>query len=289
LTLESKTKTKIFHCTTSSTTYWQSRQLFTRLSLAQLLAFEFTCLLRESLSQNAHRLIRTKHCFNALLNEDTKTWLEPTAGQRDAKLLGLKNDSARALWRCQQSTWIPRAAHDQAAYLVELINRHLLQGHQRWFRPTSHIIRRREDQLQYQDASSSYGLGGHIPALQIYWTLAWNRLWHRRQKLDQHDLEPRKRRRRPHQLARIPRPSFRPLPCRHLGKTKSHPLARPPLSNRRQHHGQQTCRQWHSQNHQQGRSPHLPHVMHPTTKNLHRNPHRTHLNRQQQICQQPQP
>jgi hypothetical protein len=34
-------------------------------------------------------------------------------------------------------------------------------------------VRRKEDQLQYQDASSSYGLGGHIPALQIYWTLAW--------------------------------------------------------------------------------------------------------------------
>jgi hypothetical protein len=76
------------------------------------------------------------------------------------------------LWRCQQSTWIPKAAHDQAAYLVKLIDRHL-QGHPRWFRPISHIVLRKEDQLQYQDASSSYGLGGHIPALQIYWTLAW--------------------------------------------------------------------------------------------------------------------
>jgi hypothetical protein len=89
--------------------------------------------MRIILSQNAHRLIRTKH-FDALLNEDTKTWLKCTAGQRDAKLLGLKNDYARALWRCKQSTWIPKAAHNQAACLVEFKKIHL-QGKQRWFRP----------------------------------------------------------------------------------------------------------------------------------------------------------
>jgi hypothetical protein len=34
-------------------------------------------------------------------------------------------------------------------------------------------VRRKEDQLQYQDASSKYGLGGHVPTHQVYWQLAW--------------------------------------------------------------------------------------------------------------------
>jgi hypothetical protein len=68
---------------------------------------------------------------------------------------------------------MPQAAHDQAAYLVDLIDHHL-KGRYRWFRPISHIVRRKEDQLQYQDASSAYGIGGHVlPSHQVYWTLAW--------------------------------------------------------------------------------------------------------------------
>jgi hypothetical protein len=113
----------------------------------KLLAFEFTRLLRTSLSRNSHRLIGTKH-FDALLNEPSASWLEPTAGQRNAKLLGLKSEYARALWCCKQSTWIPKAAHeDQAAYLVELIDKHL-RGKCRWYKPISHIVQRKEDQLQ---------------------------------------------------------------------------------------------------------------------------------------------
>jgi hypothetical protein len=106
--------------------------------LKLVLAFEFTRLLRTSLSHNAHRLIHTQH-FDALLNKPFASWLEPTARQRDAKLLGLKSEYARALWRCKQSTWIPKAAHDQAAYLVKLIDKDL-QGKCRWYKPISHIV-----------------------------------------------------------------------------------------------------------------------------------------------------
>jgi hypothetical protein len=127
---------------------------------------EFIRLLCTSLSRNAHQLIRTKH-FDALLNEPSASWLEPTAGQRDAKILGLKSEYTRALWRCKQSTWIPKVAHDQAAYLVELIDNHL-KGKCRWYKPISQIMRRKEDQLEYQDASSKYGLGGHVPTHQVY-------------------------------------------------------------------------------------------------------------------------
>jgi hypothetical protein len=137
----------------------------------KLLSFEFTRLSRTALSHNSHRLIHTKH-FDALISEPSTSWLEPTAGDKDAKLAGLKSEYAKALWRCQEKTWMPQAAHDQATYLVNLINHHL-KGCYRWFRPISHIVRHKEDQLQYQDASSAYGIGGHVPSYQVYWTLAW--------------------------------------------------------------------------------------------------------------------
>jgi hypothetical protein len=92
--------------------------------------------------------------FDALISEPSTSWLEPTAGDKDAKLAGLKSEYAKALWRCQEKTWMPQAELDQAAYLVNLINHHL-KGRYHWFRPISHIVRRKEDQLQYQDASSA--------------------------------------------------------------------------------------------------------------------------------------
>jgi hypothetical protein len=87
---------------------------------------------------NTHQAFRRAHQRSFHLPAQT------TAGDKDAKLIGLKSEYAKALWKCQEKTWLPQAAHDQATYLVDLIDHHL-KGRYRWFRPISHLVRRKED------------------------------------------------------------------------------------------------------------------------------------------------
>jgi hypothetical protein len=193
-------------------------------------------------------LIHTKH-FDALKNEHSTSWLEPTTGKKYAKLLGLKSEHAKALWRYQEKTWMPKAAHDQVAYLIDLIN-HSLQGRYRWFRPISHIVRRKEDQLQYQDVSSKHDIGGHTPSHQVYWTLAWTNFGPAIAKWIKTTLNQGGNKDAHIKLARTPHKFLWTGPRGHLRKGKSYLLASATLPNRRQRYSQQNRRKRHRHNQQ---------------------------------------
>jgi hypothetical protein len=126
----------------------------------KLLTFELTRLLRTSLSQNSHQLIHTKHFDGLLQEKSTSCWLVPTAGQRDTKILGLKSEA-----REHSGT----ASKPPAGSKSSTRHRRL----HRWCKPRiSHIVRRKEDQLQYQEVSTTTWAtaGSHIAS---YWQLAW--------------------------------------------------------------------------------------------------------------------
>jgi hypothetical protein len=130
--------------------------------------------LRDALRNNWSHLIHTQH-FKALLMEQDQAWLEPDAGTRVWKLLGIRTNLARALWHCKETTWTPKAVHDECEWLCVIIAQHKTD-HQTWTRPISHIVRRAPDFVGYQDACTLWGMGGHSPDLQYYWRMSWHDL-----------------------------------------------------------------------------------------------------------------
>jgi hypothetical protein len=171
--------------------HWnKNRKTFTARAAAQLIGNLLSCLqgchwlkmatlhlqtaLRMSLRNNAKRLARSTH-FNAILNEKDSAWLEPDAGKREAKLLGIRSHLARLLWRCDEKTFTPKAVHLECAWLIGIIGKHR-EDHTTWTRPISHIVRRKPDWIAFQDASTKWGIGGHSPSLGFYWFLSWKNL-----------------------------------------------------------------------------------------------------------------
>jgi hypothetical protein len=127
--------------------------------------------LRTALRNNATRLAHSRH-FNAILSEKDEAWLEPDAGKREAKLLGIRSQLARILWRCAVQTFIPKEVHLECTWLITVIKQHRADK-TTWTRPFSHIVRRPPDWIAYQDASSNWGIGGHSPSLKFFWALSW--------------------------------------------------------------------------------------------------------------------
>jgi hypothetical protein len=171
--------------------HWnKNRKTFTARAAAQLIGNLLSCLqgchwlkmatlhlqsaLRMALRNNAKRLARSNH-FNAILAEKTQAWLEPDAGQRDAKLLGIQSHLARLLWRCDEKTFVPKTVHLECAWLIVIIKEHR-HDKSTWTRPISHIVRRKPDWIAFQDASTKWGIGGHSPSLGFYWFLSWENL-----------------------------------------------------------------------------------------------------------------
>ena len=136
-----------------------------------MLLFNFQTALRQALRNNASRLAHSKH-FEAILAETHKVWLEADGGAKDAKLLGLRSAQARLLWRCEAITFTPLVVHEQAEWLLAIINDHL-QDNTTWTRPFNHIVRRQADWKVIQDASSSFGTGGHAPVLRFFFQVSW--------------------------------------------------------------------------------------------------------------------
>lgn len=170
------------------TRHWNvNRKRFTPRIAAQLIGNLISCLqtndwlkmaclrfqsyLRIALRNNAERLIKTKH-FQALLQERSEAWLEPSSGDKDAKLLGIQSRQSRALWQCKEQTFTPAPAHQMAEWLIAVINEHLATG-LAWRRPISQVVRRECDWNAFQDASTSWGIGGHSPDLFYFWQMAW--------------------------------------------------------------------------------------------------------------------
>jgi hypothetical protein len=137
----------------------------------KMLLFNFQTALRQALKNNAGRLAHSKH-FQAILAETHHVWLDADGGSKDAKLLGLRSAHARLLWRCEAITFTPLVVHEQADWLLAIIDEHLQNG-TTWTRPISHIVRRQEDWKVIQDASSSFGTGGHAPVLRFFFQVTW--------------------------------------------------------------------------------------------------------------------
>jgi hypothetical protein len=171
--------------------HWnKNRKQFTARAAAQLIGNLLSCLqgchwlrmatfhlqsaLRAALKNNARRLARSSH-FQALLAEKNEAWLTATAGQKDAKVIGLQSELARILWRCKEKTWIPGDVHRECEWLRGIIAKHRKDG-TTWTRPLSHIVKRNPDWVAYQDASSNWGMGGHSPDLCFYWHVSWEQL-----------------------------------------------------------------------------------------------------------------
>ena len=137
------------------------------------LCFSFTEMIRSALRRNGDRLMHTKH-FQALFKETSTTWLEPYAGKKDARLLGLQHRYARALWSCKQTTWIPVGVHDHAEWLIQELDLALNTQSETWYKSLSHSIQRTADFVAYQDASSRQGAGGHSPDLKFWFQISWS-------------------------------------------------------------------------------------------------------------------
>jgi hypothetical protein len=138
----------------------------------KMACLRFQSYLRIALRNNATRLIKTKH-FQSLLQERSEAWLEPSSGAKDAKLLGIQSKQARALWQSKEQTFTPTPAHQMAEWLIAVINEHLETGLE-WRRPISQVVRRECDWQAYQDASTSWGIGGHSPSLFFFWQMSWS-------------------------------------------------------------------------------------------------------------------
>jgi hypothetical protein len=136
-----------------------------------MLLFNFQTALRQALRKNAGRLAHSKH-FQAILAETHHVWLEADGGSKDAKLLGLRSKQARPLWRCEALTFIPNVIHTQAKWLFAIIDEHLRNGIS-WTQPISHIVQRNADWKVIEDASSSFGTGGHAPVLRFFFQVSW--------------------------------------------------------------------------------------------------------------------
>jgi hypothetical protein len=123
------------------------------------------------LRNNASCLAHSKR-FQAILVETHHVWLEADGGSKDAKLLGLQSKQARLLWRSEALAFITIVVHTQAKWLLVIIDEHLCDGIS-WTRPLSHIVRRNADWKIIQDASSSFGTGGHAPVLRFFFQVSW--------------------------------------------------------------------------------------------------------------------
>jgi hypothetical protein len=140
------------------------------------LNFYLTGALKLAMEKNAHRL-RYDERFQALLREQSEDWLEPAATRQPSRMLGLRHEYTRALWRCEVKTFVPAEIHTQCRFLVELLSRALERPNENpWQRHIGHIVQRRHDFCTYDDASSGVGAGGHSPDLGFWYQLFWPEL-----------------------------------------------------------------------------------------------------------------
>ena len=121
--------------------HWnRKRKTFTARGAAQLIGNRLSCLqgchwlkmllcnfqtaLRQALQQKARQLAHSEH-FQAILAESTKAWFDAGGDTKNAKLLGLRSEPARLLWRCEALTFSPLVVHEQAEWLLSIIDLHL--------------------------------------------------------------------------------------------------------------------------------------------------------------------
>jgi hypothetical protein len=139
----------------------------------QPLLFYIASALKLAMEKNAERL-RYDARFKALMEEPSEDWMEPSALKQPSQLLGLRHEYARALWRCEVKTHIPKAIHDQCEMLASMLKatlddpqRHPWKGH------IGHMVPRLHDFTAYDDASSGVGAGGHSIDLGFWYQVKW--------------------------------------------------------------------------------------------------------------------
>lgn len=90
----------------------------------QPMSIQITGALRLTLAKNAERL-RYDTRFEALWQEATEDWMEPTAVSQPSRVLGLRHEYTRALWRCEVQTHIPKEIHTQCEILARIVKQSL--------------------------------------------------------------------------------------------------------------------------------------------------------------------
>jgi hypothetical protein len=110
--------------------------------------------------------------FQELLQSGDAQWLDSDAKHKDAKLLGIRSEQARALWPCKAKTFTPKALYDECEWLLTIIEQHK-SDRVTWVRPISHIVMRPPDLKAVCDACTSWGVGGHSWSLRYYYQISW--------------------------------------------------------------------------------------------------------------------
>jgi hypothetical protein len=139
----------------------------------QPLLFYIPSALKLAMEKNVARL-RYDTRFKALMEEPSEDWLEPAAIRQPSRLLGLRHEYARALWRCEAKTHIPKTIHDQCEWLASMVKSSLDDPSRHpWKRHIGHMVPRLHDFTAYDDASSGVGAGGHSIDLGFWYQVKW--------------------------------------------------------------------------------------------------------------------